>query len=78
MDIRQGEIDINKAGFRELSRIPGISEDEIKSILQYRDEHGPFRKWRDFDDMPGVESSLKERVHFFSNLGDTGGTEAGA
>jgi len=78
MDIRQGEININKADLQELARIPGIGEEEIRSILEFRNEHGPFRRWKDFDEMPGLESSLKERVHFFSNLGDEGGEESGA
>jgi len=72
MVLRRGEIDINRADLKEFSRIPGVKEEDINAILSYREKHGPFKNWSDFDEMPGLESSLKERVHFFTNLGNEG------
>ena len=36
-------VDINTAGLEELDTLPGIGPARAQAILDYREEHGPFR-----------------------------------
>ena len=36
-------VDINTAGLEELDTLPGIGPARAQAILNYREEHGPFR-----------------------------------
>lgn len=39
----EAAVDVNTAGLEELMTLPGIGEVRAQAILDYREEHGPFR-----------------------------------
>ena len=58
-------VDINTAGTEQLTEIPGIGEAMARRIVDWRDEHGPFRRVEDLMKVKGIgEKSLeKMRPH---------------
>ena len=48
------KIDINHANWAELALMPGIGEQLAKRIVEYREEHGPFRDLQDLRDVRGI------------------------
>ena len=58
-------VNLNTAGTEQLSTIPGIGESMARRIIEWRDEHGPFRRVEDLMKVKGIgEKSLeKMRPH---------------
>lgn len=58
-------VDINTASAEELVAIPGVGEATARRIIDWRDEHGPFRRVEDLMKIQGIgEKSLeKMRPH---------------
>lgn len=47
-------LDLNRASAAELVRLPGIGEVLAARIIEYRDEHGPFRRVADLAEVEGI------------------------
>ena len=47
-------INVNKAGLEELQTVRGIGPALAERIIQYRDEHGPFKKLDDVTSVRGI------------------------
>ncbi|MBN2190289.1 MAG: ComEA family DNA-binding protein [Candidatus Aureabacteria bacterium] len=47
-------ININTAGAKELSALPGIGEKTALNIISYREEHGPFQSGEDILKVDGI------------------------
>ena len=60
-----GPVNLNTAGTDQLTAIPGIGEAMARRIVEWRDEHGPFRRVEDLMKVKGIgEKSLeKMRPH---------------
>jgi len=58
-------VNLNSAGTEQLTTIPGIGESMARRIVEWRDEHGPFRRVEDLMKVKGIgEKSLeKMRPH---------------
>ena len=51
----EGEVmDLNAADWYDLQRLPGIGEKRARAILDYREEHGPFRSVEELDKVDGI------------------------
>lgn len=48
------KIDINQADWPELCLMPGVGEQLAKRIVEYREEHGPFRDFQDLKEVRGI------------------------
>jgi competence protein ComEA len=59
-------VNINTATLEQLITLPGIGEDRANAILSYRDQHGPFTKIEDLQNVEGIGegifNSLKNNV----------------
>jgi competence protein ComEA len=56
-----GPVHINTATVEDLERLPGVGPVLAKQIIDYRNEHGPFKSMADLDDVPGIgPAKLKE------------------
>jgi competence ComEA-like helix-hairpin-helix protein len=65
--------DINRASKEELQRAPGIDEKMAENIVQYRDEHGPFRSAEDLRQVPMIGERRVEQVSSAVKMPDQGG-----
>ena len=55
----EGEVvDLNAADWYDLQRLPGIGEKRARAILDYREEHGPFRSVEELDEVDGIGSGI--------------------
>lgn len=59
-------LDLNKASFTELLRLPGIGPTLAERIIFYRERHGPFRSLEELLNVRGIGptllAKLKERL----------------
>ena len=47
-------VDLNRAGAEELTAVPGIGATMALRIVEWRDEHGPFRRVEDLMKVKGI------------------------
>ncbi|MBO5502938.1 MAG: helix-hairpin-helix domain-containing protein [Lachnospiraceae bacterium] len=57
-----GKININTADAALLTQIPGVGESKAKSIIAYRDEHGPFKSTEDLMKVSGIAAASFEKM----------------
>lgn len=68
--LREGEaIDLNTASQAELERLPGIGASRARSIVSYRQEHGPFASEEELMRVDGIGSGIFERVRPYIKVG---------
>ena len=62
----ESKIDLNVAGWQELSVLLEGDEETAKEIISYRESHGQFRSWNEVRQLPGItarmESVLREKA----------------
>lgn len=62
-------VDLNRAGFREISDLPGISDRVAKAIVLERERRGGFRRPEDLLAVPGIkERRLKKILPFLARF----------
>lgn len=58
---KNNPIDLNRATARELIELPGVGEVIAKRIVDFREEHGPFKRVEGLMKVKGIgEKSLKK------------------
>ena len=57
-----GVLDLNRAGAAELDALPGIGPVLARRIVEYRREHGPFRRVEELRAVRGVGPRLLEKL----------------
>jgi len=57
-----GPVDLNRAGERELDRLPGIGPVLARRIVAHRERHGPFHSPDELLAVPGIGPRLLERI----------------
>jgi|YNPNPStandDraft_1061719.scaffolds.fasta_scaffold18253_4 comEA protein len=56
------QVDINKATAEELTQLPRIGPRIAERIVQYRQEHGPFKTVEDLKAVKGIGTKLLESL----------------
>ncbi|WP_334077293.1 helix-hairpin-helix domain-containing protein [Paenibacillus sanfengchensis] len=59
---QSGLISINTAGTDQLQEIPGIGEKKAKAIVDYRNEHGPFKSVNELTNVKGIGEKMLEKM----------------
>ena len=62
-------IDVNRAPWHEWMLLEGIGEARARSIVAYREAHGPFLSLDDLKKVPGVPAGLLEKARPHLTLG---------
>ena len=57
-----GVVNINTAGVNELSLLPRVGAKAAQRIIDYRTQHGPFRKTADLMQVKGFGEKTYERI----------------
>jgi competence protein ComEA len=70
-----GVVDLNRADTAELDALPGIGPVLARRIVEYRRQHGPFRRVEELRAVRGVGPRLLERLR--ARVGVDGGSPAG-
>ena len=72
VDQKTEPIDINTADFDALVSLPGIGKVVAQRIIDYRKEHGPFKKVEELVNVKGIGEHLLERVRDKVTVGSKG------
>ena len=71
----QSKININTANIEELKALNGIGKVRAKRIVEYRQEHGPFRSFDDLKQVRGIKDRIieanKSRIIFGNEIGQS-------
>lgn len=59
--VQSARVDLNAAGLEALCTLPGIGEEKAQRILEYRAEHGPFRRVEDAARVSGISEAMIEQ-----------------
>jgi competence protein ComEA len=57
-----GPVNVNTAGVTELDRVSGIGPVMAQAIVEYRKQHGPFRRLEDLTAVRGIGPATLERL----------------
>ena len=63
--LQNNMININLCGKEELCTLPGIGEKTAEKIINYRQEHGLFKRKEDICQVPGIGSSKYAAIEAF-------------
>ncbi len=62
-------IDLNQATVRELIQLPGVGEVIAKRIVDFREEHGPFKRVEDLMKIKGIGEKSLEKIRPYIRVG---------
>ena len=65
-----GKVDLNTADETLLCTLPGIGESRAKSIIAYRQEHGPFQQPEDVMKVSGIKQAAYEKIKSYVMVSD--------
>jgi comEA protein len=57
-----GVVNVNSATAEELSLLPGVGPAKAQAILEYRKEHGAFKRVEELSDVKGIGDKALERM----------------
>jgi competence protein ComEA len=66
---RAAPVDLNSATVEALIRIPGIGEVMAQRIVDWREEHGPFRRAEDLIKVKGVGEKTFDKLRPYVKVG---------
>ena len=67
----QERVDLNSADEQELTAIPGIGEAIARRIVEWREEHGPFRRVEDLLKVKGIGEKSLQRLRPHVTVGES-------
>jgi competence protein ComEA len=65
-------VDINRAGTEELTTIPGVGKTLAQRIVDFRDEHGPFKRVEDLLKVKGIGEKSLEKIRPYVKVASKG------
>ena len=54
------KVRVNSAPFEELKAVLGLTTEESKALLAYREEKGEFKSWQELKSVPGIDAQKIE------------------
>ena len=62
-------IDLNRATAQDLTQLPGVGEAIAKRIVDFREQHGPFRRVEDLMKVKGIGEKSLEKIRPYVRVG---------
>jgi competence protein ComEA len=62
-------IDLNRATLQELTGLPGVGQAIAKRIVEFRDEHGPFKRVEDLMKVKGIGEKSLDKIRPYIRVG---------
>jgi competence protein ComEA len=63
-------ININTASIPELESLPGIGPEKAENIVVYRNEHGPFERIEEIENVSGIGPVTFEKIKALISVSD--------
>jgi len=54
------KVNVNTAPLEELKSVLGLTVDESKAVIAYREANGPFKQWQDLQKVDGIDAKKIE------------------
>jgi competence protein ComEA len=67
--VKRRKVNLNRAEPAELVTLPGIGPARADAIVNWRRDHGPFRKFEDLLEVPGIGPATLERLRPLARVG---------
>jgi competence protein ComEA len=64
-------VNINTASIQELQNLPNIGLTKAEAIVNYRQQHGSFKKVEDIQNVAGIGASTFEKIKEFITVGNS-------
>lgn len=58
----EGKMDLNTATAKELQTLPNIGKELAKRIVEYREDHGPFKTVEELKNVKGIGKGILAKV----------------
>ncbi len=62
-------IDLNRATAQDLTQLPGVGEAIAKRIVDFREQHGPFKRVEDLMKVKGIGEKSLEKIRPYVRVG---------
>ncbi|MGQ3480541.1 ComEA family DNA-binding protein [Paenibacillus sp. TY11] len=62
------KVNINTATAAELMELPGVGAKKAEAILNYRNQHGPFKRVNDLDQVKGIGAKMLSKMKPYVSL----------
>lgn len=69
-EVKSKKININTASLAELQKLPRIGEKVAQRIIEYRKEHGKFKKIEELMKIPGIGEKIFNNLKDLITVGD--------
>jgi len=69
------KININTASVTELQKLPRVGEKVAQRIIDFRKEHGPFKKIEEIMKVPGIGEKIFDELKDLITVGSNGKSE---
>lgn len=55
---KRSSIDLNSADVDQLDQIEGLGRNRAQKLVDFRNQHGPFKTWDDVKKIPGYSEQI--------------------
>ncbi len=55
---KKSSIDLNSADVDQLDQIEGLGRNRAQKLVDFRNQHGPFKTWDDVKKIPGYSEQI--------------------
>ena len=62
-------LDLNRATAQDLTQLPGVGEVIARRIIDFREEHGPFKRVEDLMKVKGIGEKSLEKIRPYVRVG---------
>jgi competence protein ComEA len=54
--------DLNTATEQQLASIQGLNKDQVKKLIEFRNQNGTFSSWEDLKRVPGMQGTMMDQL----------------